>query len=65
MDLRKDQIEWRTYKGEAGDLQSLLIGNLYGHEFSCLYNDYSPFQISFKRIKRKITGKFKILISEI
>jgi len=63
--MRTDHIEWRTYKGEAGDLQTMLTGNLYGHEFSQLYNDYSPFQMSYKRAKKRITKKFKILTSLI
>lgn len=63
--MKKDHIQWRTYRGEAGDLQTLLIGNLYGQEFSCLYNIFSPFQISFKRAKRKITRKFKIYVSKL
>lgn len=58
--MRKDHIQWRTYKGEAGDLQTLLIGNLYGFELSELYNDFSLFQLSFKRAKRKITKEFKL-----
>jgi len=63
--MRADHIEWRTYKGEAGDLQTMLIGDLYGHKFYELYNDFSPLQLSFKRAKRKITKKFRILTSEI
>lgn len=59
--MREDHIQWRTYKGEAGDLQTMLVGNLYGHQFYELFNDYSPFQMSFKRAKRKIIKNFKIL----
>lgn len=63
--MREEHIQWRTYKGVAGDLQTLLIGNLYGQEFSELYNDFSPFQLSFKIKKRKIIKNFKILTGEI
>jgi len=63
--MQTEHIQWRTYKGVAGDLQTLLIGNLYGHEYSRLYNDFSPFQLSFKIAKRKITKEFKILTSDI
>jgi hypothetical protein len=63
--MDKEHIQWRTYKGLAGDLQTLLIGNLYGHECSRLYNDFSPFQLSFKIAKRKITKEFKTLTKEI
>jgi hypothetical protein len=63
--MKNDHIQWRTYKGLAGDLQTLLIGNLYGHELSRLYNDFSPFQLSFKRAKRKITKEFKSLTKEL
>ena len=63
--MRTDHIQWRTYKGLAGDLQTLLIGNYYGHEFSELYNDFSPFQLSFKRAKRRIVRDFKILTEQI
>lgn len=63
--MKEEHIQWRTYKGVAGDLQTMLVGNLYGHEFRELYNDFSPFQLSFKRKKRKITKKFKTLTSDI
>ena len=63
--MKEDHIQWYTYKGEAGDLQTMLVGNLYGQKFYQLYNDFSPFQLSFKLAKRKITKKFKVLTSEI
>ena len=56
--MREDHIQWRTYKGVAGVLQSLLIGNLYGQEYHELYNDFSWFNLSYKRTKRKITKNY-------
>jgi hypothetical protein len=63
--MKNDHIQWRTYKGLAGDLQTMLTGNLYGHELSRLYNDFSPFQLSFKMAKRKITKEFKTLTNDM
>ena len=59
------KIKWRTYKGTAGDLQTLLMGEYKGHEESRLYFDFSPFDISLRLAKRRIERFFKILFGEI
>ncbi len=59
--MEDQEIQWRTYKGEAGDLQTLLIGEINGIRFSCLYNDFSWFNWSMKRAKRKITKAINLM----
>lgn len=55
------QIKWRTYKGLAGDLQTMLVGEYNGISFSELYNDLSLFNWSFKRKKRIIIKAIQML----
>lgn len=55
------KISWRTYKGEAGDLQTMLIGEYNGVVFSDLYNDNSLFNWSFLRAKRRILKAILLL----
>ena len=55
------KIKWRTYKGLAGDLQTLLIGTYENVSFSRLFFDTSLFDWSLKRAKRKIISAIKIL----
>lgn len=52
--IRPEDIVWRTYKGTAGDLQSLLIGDYNGIKFSMLFTDSSAFDWSYKRAKKRI-----------
>lgn len=59
--LNPSKIKWRIYKGEAGDLHTLLIGEYIGIEFSQLYNEDSFFNISLRNAKRKITNAIKLL----
>lgn len=55
------EINWRTYKGLAGDLQTMLVGEYNGVVFSELYDDFSIFNFSMRRTKRKITGAIMML----
>lgn len=59
--LDPEKIKWRIHKGEAGDLQTLLIGEYNGIEFSALYNDNSFFNISLRWAKWRITQAIKLL----
>lgn len=61
--MENNEIKWRTFKGTSGDLQSLLIGEYNGISFSELFTDSSPFNISFKITKRKITKAIEMIHS--
>jgi hypothetical protein len=54
-------IKWRTYKGEAGDLETMLVGEYNGITFSHSYQDTSFFNLSFWYTKRQIVKTIKLL----
>ena len=55
-------IKFRTYRGESGDLHTLLIGELNDMSFSELFYEESFFNLSYILTKRKIEKQFKKLI---
>ena len=57
-------IKWRTYKGLAGDLQSLLIAEYNDIEFGELFTDDTIFNYSFKLARRKLIKAIKLLHSK-
>jgi hypothetical protein len=56
-------IKFRTYRGEAGDLHTLLIGEFNDVSFSELFYEDSFLNYSYILSKRKIEKQIKKLIS--
>ena len=63
MRVRLQDIRWREYKGQAGDLQTMLVGEYNGISFSDLYTDSFIFQFNFSKwlTRRRILKAINLL----
>lgn len=63
MGLNENDIKWWTYRGEAGDLQTMLVAEYNGVRFSSLYTEAFIFRFNFSKwlAKRRIRKAINLL----